>query len=361
MKLIINLQLFNQEKTEKHTQKKMRESREKGQVLQSKEVNSALLLLTSFVTLSVLFRHLGSTLLSGTYFIYNEYLNPDLVFTISNINRLTKIAAYNLLMIFAPLAGMTLVIGLLISYMQVGFLFTTKKLEVKLSRLNPIEGFKRMFSLKSLVELVKSFVKIILIGYVVYSYMRNHMVSITNTVAMETESIISVLNSFAISIGVRVSAVLIILAILDYAYQRYEYYKGLKMSKQEVKEEFKQTEGNPQIKSKIKEKQRQMSMMRMMQDVPKADVIITNPTHIAIAIQYDSSKSVAPKLLAKGQEFVAKKIRDVASEHDIPIVENKKLARTMYEIVEVGDFIPQDLYQPVAEILAYIYQTNNKK
>ncbi len=361
MKLIINLQLFNQEKTEKHTQKKMRESREKGQVLQSKEVNSALLLLTSFVTLSVLSTHLGGTLLSGTYFIYSEYLNPDFVFTIANINRLTKIAAYNLLMIFLPLAGMTLLIGLLISYMQVGFLFTTKTLEVKLSRLNPIEGFKRMFSLKSLVELVKSFVKIILIGYVVYSYMRNQMVNITNTIAMETESIISVLNSFAISIGVRASAVLIILAILDYAYQRYEYYKGLKMSKQEVKEEFKQTEGNPQIKAKIKEKQRQMSMMRMMQDVPKADVIITNPTHIAIAIQYDSSKAAAPKLLAKGQEFVAKKIRDVADEYDIPIVENKKLARAMYEIVEVGDFIPQDLYQPVAEILAYIYQTNNKK
>lgn len=360
MELIINLQLFNQEKTERHTQKKLRESREKGQVLQSKEVNSAFLLLVSFMVLSLLAAHFGSTLVSGTYFIYNEYLNNEFVFNLANVNRLTKIAAYNLFMVFVPLASMALIIGLIISYMQVGFLFTTKTLEIKLSRLNPIEGFKRMFSLKSLVELVKSFVKIILIGYIVYSYMRNQMANITNTVAMDVESIISTLKSFAVSIGIRASAVLIILAILDYVYQRYEYYKGLKMSKQEVKEEYKQTEGNPQLKSKIKEKQRQMSMMRMMQDVPKADVIITNPTHIAIAIQYDSNKAIAPKMLAKGQDFVAKKIREIANEHEIPIVENKKLARTMFEIVEVGDFIPQDLYQPVAEILAYIYQTNNK-
>ncbi|MGV8146363.1 MAG: flagellar biosynthesis protein FlhB [Alkaliphilus sp.] len=360
MKIIINLQLFNQEKTEKHTHKKLRESREKGQVLQSKEVNSAILLLASFITLNLLSRHLGSTLLSGTNFIYTEYLNTEFVFTIANINRLTKIAAYHLLMVFIPLAGMTLVIGLAVSYMQVGFLFTTKTLEIKLSRLNPIEGLKRMFSLKSLVELVKSFVKIILVGYIVYAYMRNQMVNITNTVAMSVESIISVLNNFAISIGVRASAVLIMLAILDYIYQRYEYYKGLKMSKQEVKEEYKQTEGNPQLKSKIKEKQRQMSMMRMMQDVPKADVIITNPTHIAIAIQYDPSNAVAPKLLAKGQEFVASKIKNIAKENDIPIIENKKLARTMFEIVEIGDFIPPDLYQPVAEILAYIYQINKR-
>lgn len=218
-----------------------------------------------------------------------------------------------------------------------------------------------MFSLKSLVELVKSFIKIVAVGYVVLSYARGQISTILNTIEMNVESIVTTLSDIAIGIGYRAGLVLVFLAILDYMYQKYDYEKQMKMTKQEIKEEYKQTEGNPQIKSKIREKQRQISMRRMMQEVPKADVIITNPTHFAIAVKYDPHQAQAPKVLAKGQDLIAQQIKKIAMENDVPIVENKQLARTLYDVVDIGDTIPPDLYQAVAEVLAYVYQMNKKK
>ncbi|SNR89510.1 flagellar biosynthetic protein FlhB [Anaerovirgula multivorans] len=360
MEFIINLQLFAEEKTEKATQKKVKESREKGQVLQSKELNSAFMLLGAFAVLSVLSGYIGSSIRSFTTHIYGEYMNLDYLFSIKNMNRLTLIVFSNLFKLTIPIGMICLAIGVITSYIQVGYLFTTKTLTLKLSKLNPIEGFKRMFSLKSLVELLKCFVKIILIGYVIYRYTVNQLSTIFNTITMDVNTIVKTLIDITINIGYRAGIVLLILAVLDYYYQKYDYEKNLKMSKQEIKEEFKQTEGNPQIKSKIKEKQRQISMRRMMQDVPKADVIITNPTHYAIAIQYDPKQFAAPRVLAKGQDLIAQNIKKIASENELPIIENKQLARTLYDTVEIGEFIPPELYQAVAEILAYVYQINNK-
>lgn len=217
-----------------------------------------------------------------------------------------------------------------------------------------------MFSMKSLVELVKSFIKIIAVGFIVYKYAINQLSTIFNTMAMDIPTIIETLITLVISIGYRAGIVLLVIAILDYYYQKYDYEKSLRMSKQEVKEEYKQTEGNPQIKSKIKEKQRQISMRRMMQDVPKADVIITNPTHYAVAIQYDPKEFMAPRVIAKGQDLVAHNIKRIAKENNLPIVENKQLARTLFKSVEIGELIPPELYQAVAEILAYVYRINNK-
>lgn len=360
MEFKINLQLFTEEKTEKPTPKKIKESREKGQVLQSKEVNSAFILLGAFVALNLLATYIGITLRSFTINLYEEYLNVDYLFSIKNINGLLLVTLYNLFKVVLPIGFVCLLIGVIASYLQIGYLFTTKTLAIKFSKLNPVEGFKRMFSMKSIVELVKSIIKILLIGFVVYRYSINQLNAIFNTIVMDVEVIVNTIKEITINLGLRAGIVLLVIAILDYYYQKYDYGKNLKMSKQEIKEEFKQTEGNPQIKSKIKEKQRQAAMRRMMQDVPKADVIITNPTHYAIAIQYDSHQFAAPKILAKGKDLIAENIKKIAKENNLPIIENKPLARTLYSTVEVGEFIPPELYQAVAEILAYVYQINNR-
>lgn len=360
MEILINLQLFSEEKTEKATPKKLKESREKGQVLQSKEVNSALMLLGAFAVISITGGFLGNSMVKLTKFFYQDYLNLDYLFSQRNLYQLLVSALFYTFVLSIPIAGVCFLIGLVGSYMQVGFLFTTKTLTFKLSKLNPIEGFKRMFSLKALVELAKSIVKIVMVGYVVWAYAKDQINVILNTIEMNVESIMVTLSNLAIGIGYRSGLVLVFLAILDYLYQKYDYEKQMKMTKQEIKEEYKQTEGNPQIKSKIREKQRQISMRRMMQEIPKADVIITNPTHFAIAIKYDPHQGQAPKVLAKGQDLIAQQIKKIAKENDVPIVENKPLARTLYDMVEIGDIIPPDLYQAVAEVLAYVYQMNKK-
>ena len=357
---IIDLQLFSEEKTEKPTHKKIQDSREKGQVLQSKEVNSAFMLLGAFISINLMGGYIGNIITRLTTYVYEDYLNTNYLFSITNIYKLMITSIYYMLMLVLPVAAICLIIGLVCSYMQVGYLFTTKTLEMKLSKLNPIEGFKRMFSMKSVFELVKSFIKIIFVGYVVFRYAEGQLETIFNTMGMETPVIIKTIVTLTVQIGVRAGMVLVALALLDYMYQKYEYDKNLKMTKQEIKEEYKQTEGNPQIKSKIKEKQRQISMRRMMQDVPKADVIITNPTHFAIAIKYDQNLSDAPMVVAKGLDIIAQRIKEIASENNVPMVENRPLARSLYDAVQVGQAIPQDMYQSVAEVLAYVYQLNNR-
>ena len=360
MELKINLQLFSEEKTEKATHKIIKDAREKGQVLQSKEINAAFVLLVGFLTINQLSGYLGNNIKDFTIYLYSEYLNSNYLFSIQNINKIVIISFIYFFKMALPIGIICLLIGLIASYMQVGFLFTTKPLAIDFNKLNPVSGFKRLFSMKSIVELIKSIIKIIVVGYVVYKYIISQTSVILNTIMMDMESIIEIAKSITMSMAFRGSLALLIIAILDYAYQKYDYDKNLKMSKQEVKEEFKQMEGNPQIKSKIKEKQRQMAMARMMQDVPTADVVITNPTHFAVAIKYDPNKSDAPIVVAKGIDLIAENIKKIARENDLPIIENKPLARALYHDVEVGESIPPELYQAVAEILAYIYHKNRR-
>jgi len=295
-----------------------------------------------------------------TGYIYEQYLALDFVFSLKNLQPLFIYIMINFFIIIAPIALTSLVVGVLASYFQVGVLFTTKPLAIDIKKLDPIEGFKRMFSMKSIVELIKSLIRMIFLGYVSYSYIKGQVVTILETIGMDIYTILKSILNMSVNIGIRSGVVLMVLAVLDYSYQRYDYNKKLKMSKQETKEEYKQVEGNPQIKSKIKEKQRQMSMQRMMQDVPKADVIITNPTHFAIGIKYNQQEFDAPKVIAKGQDLIAQNIKKIAHENNIPIVENKPLARTLYGSVDIGQFVPPDLYQAVAEVLAYVYRINNK-
>ncbi|OPJ57104.1 flagellar biosynthesis protein FlhB [Alkalithermobacter paradoxus] len=360
MILSINLQLFSEEKTEKATPRKRQEARKKGQVLQSKEVTAALTLLFSLSGMKIFGRYVFRSLYESLLFFQNNFSSLDL----SNTQVVYRICIY---IIYYIVKGsfiiilINFVVAFASGYMQVGNLFTLENIKFKLSKLNPIEGFKKLFSLRSFVEFIKSFLKLVILGFVSYSYVNKNLDAILNQLNLNKFQFSYTLYNLAINLGIRLAFILFIMSLFDYLYQWYEYEKNLKMSKKEIKDEFKQSEGDPQIKSKIKQKQRQMAMNRMMQDVPKADVIITNPTHYAIAIRYDETLYDAPYVIAKGKNLVALKIRELAKENDISIVENKPLARELYSTIEIGDLIPPQLYEAVAEILAYVYSLKRNK
>lgn len=356
--LRMNLQLFAQgagEKTEKATPKRRQDARKKGQVFQSREITSALVLMLVFISLRIFGGFIYNEIAAFTRKLITEYSKAEDLFSTSNITVLFLEIAAVLLKVIAPVLVVAVVAGLLSGYAQVGFLFTTKTLAFKFDRINPLSGLKRIFSIRSITELFKSIFKILIVGYLAYSFLDGEKNYAINLMDSSVPAIASYIGQTALNLGIRICIALIILGVLDYAYQWWDYEKSLKMSKQEIKEEFKQVEGNPEIKSKIKQKQRQISMRRMLQDVPKADVIITNPTHFAVAIKYDASVSDAPLVTAKGQDFIAQRIKEVARENKVEIVENKPLARTLYEKVEIGESIPPDLFQAVAEVLAFVY------
>jgi flagellar biosynthetic protein FlhB len=252
-----------------------------------------------------------------------------------------------------------LLTGLVVNFFQVGFLFTLKPLEPKLSKINPISGAQRLFSLRSLNELAKSIIKIVVIGYFIIDFLKEKTLQLPKMMMADLQSSMDFLVSSIFSIGFKICEVLIILAVLDYAYQIWQHNKSLRMSKQDIKDENKQTEGDPLIKSKIRQKQRQMAMSRMMKEVPKADVIITNPTHFAVALKYEAGM-IAPVVVAKGQDLVAQRIKEIAREANVAMVENRPLARALFAATEVGGIVPPELYKSVAEVLAYVYRLKPK-
>lgn len=361
MNLKIDLQLFAEdEKTEKATPKKRKEAREEGQVLQSREITATFILMICFFSMRIFGSYMMKNTSNFMKKLFSNLGELDHIFIIDNmrVNFLKVVSVF--IRTVAPITLIAFVSGFFINYIQIGFLFTTKPLKPKLNRINPIEGFKRIFSKRALVELVKSTIKIIAIGYVAYNYIKKRSGILTKLPYMSINQII--VNFFKLSYGfsMRIVGVLLIISIVDYIYQWREYEKNLMMTKQELKEEYRQMEGDPLIKSKIREKQRKMALSRMMHEVPTADVIITNPTHFAVALKYDREKFSAPYVIAKGADLVAENIKKLASENHIPIVENKILARTIYDMVEIGDVIPEDLYETVAEVLAYVYSLKDE-
>jgi len=354
-KFYMNLQLFQGEKTEQATPKKKREARQKGQVVQSKDINTALILLTVVMYIQWFSSTIIEDIVELIHYCLSFAAHTDTLYGVRNISVIMNNVILTMLKIIIPIISVAMITGIVCSYMQVGVMFTTKTLEVKLDKLNPISGFKRLFSLRSVVELVKAVSKASFMIYLSFSYLKKEQGLLVNLFDMSIEAIGA--NTWRISFQILIRNIMfmLVLAFFDYIYKRWQDNKDLKMSKQEIKEEYKQTEGDPFIKGKIKEKQRQISMSRMMQEVPKADVVITNPTHYAVAIQYDSEKQQAPIVLAKGQNLIAQNIKKRANEHEVPIVENKPLARALYGNVEIGGSIPPDLFQAVAEVLAYVY------
>ncbi|GMA99746.1 hypothetical protein PIPA1_25460 [Pelosinus sp. IPA-1] len=252
-----------------------------------------------------------------------------------------------------------LLISLIINFLQVGFIFSLEPLMPSFSKINPIAGFGRLFSKRSIVELAKSILKIVIIGYFIYRFMIKQTQQIPALVGAELIDSLHLAVSLILDLVFQISAVMMVLAAFDYFYQWWEHKQSLKMSKDDIKQEFKQMEGDPQIKGKIKQRQRAMSMQRMMQEVPKADVIVTNPTHFAVALKYDK-EMLAPVIVAKGQDLIAQKIKEIAKENSVVIVENKILARALYAAVEINQPVPPELYQAVAEVLAYVYKLKKR-
>lgn len=354
----LNLQFFAQEKTEKATPKKRKEAREKGQVAKSMEVPGALVLLGSFAALGALSGYFRDRLYRIFTVPLHEYMLWEL--TAESVGEIFARLVAELFLILAPVFLIAMVLAFAGNYLQFGFLLTGYPLKPKFSKINPIEGAKRIFSLRAFVEFLKSMFKFIVIGIVVFHTLWNERDTLVVLASVPLEDIFSYAAELTVSLGVKAAVCLAVLALFDFLYQKYEYEKNLRMSKQEIKDEFKKTEGDPLVKSRIREKQRRMAMQRMMQEIPKADVVITNPTHVAVALRYEAKEMDAPKVIAKGADYLALKIKELARKHDIVIMENKPLARALYQQVDVGETIPAELFQAVAEVLAYVYRLKKK-
>ncbi|HWR28928.1 MAG TPA: flagellar biosynthesis protein FlhB, partial [Negativicutes bacterium] len=356
---VFDLQRFDSsEKTEEPTQRKQEESRKKGQVAKSAELSSVFVILAAFVALKAASPYIYEKLTGYMRFAFTE-LSVRGDFTIQSVHVVIMNAAVVFMEAIMPVMLSVLVVAVSVSFLQVGFNFTPDTIMPQFSRINPMSGFGRIFSKRSVVELVKSLLKISVIGYFIFRFIRKEALRIPALMMSELSESFAVLAGIIYDLAFQIAMVVLILAILDYGYQWWEHMQNLKMSKQEVKEEMKQTEGNPQVKSKIREKQRAMAMRRMMSEVPKADVVVTNPTHFAVAIKYAPGME-APTVIAKGSDFIAQRIKEIAKENDVVIVENKPLAQTLFKTTEIGDMIPGDLYKAVAEVLAYVYRLKRK-
>ena len=348
-----------QEKTEEATPQRREDFRKQGQVAQTRELSSALALFG----LSLLMYFLGKLFIEQFFKIYNDLYGSQLLTTVQSGNIMPSLvyALRKIFLLSVPVFLMTFILGLASSVLQIGFLFTNETLQPNLKKINPIEGLKRMFSLKALVEGIKAVFKFTLVGIVIYYVLQNEFAVIPKLIYSETIQIFYYVGTLAVKTMLSIGALMAALAGLDYMFQRFDMEKQMKMTKQEVKEEVKSREGDPLIKARIRKIQKEMANRRMMNDVPKADVIITNPTHIAIALRYQPEKFAAPVILAKGAGHIAKKIRELATANDIPIVENKPLARTIYKTLDVGQVIPRELFQAVAEVLAYVFRLRRKR
>jgi len=354
----MNLQFFAGEKTEPATPRRREEARKKGQVAKSGEVGTALMVLAAFLLVNALGQYMGRQLQETLqYFLENmAYWNGD----IPGFQQMFLFGISKVGLTVAPLLLGFLLVGVLSQVMQVGFFMTGEGLTPKFSRINPIEGFKRIFSKRALVEFVKSLAKVALVAYLVYGQVRKNLDWLSQTSLFSLGDSISLMTGSIYRMGLQVGLFLLVIAAADYWWQRREFENSIKMSKEEIKEEYKQMEGDPLIRSKIRQRQRQMATQRMMQAIPTADVIITNPTHYAIAISYEPSKMGAPQVVAKGMGLVAQRIKEEGKKHNIATVENPELAQALYKTTEIGQEIPAHLYPAVAEVLAFVYGLKRK-
>lgn len=369
MILEYNLQFFAKdgpggEKTEQPTAKKLDDARKEGQVAKSREIANACGLLAAFIIMKVYVGQIGTGLMEYLAGVYNQI--PDVIkmyngiLPVAAVTVLIKSMAYQIALICLPVLLVSFVVAFLCDVVQVKWRPTTKPLQPKFSKMDPIKGFGRIFSANSIMELIKSIVKLAVIGYMVYSYLSGRVQEIFLLYDMEIRQAIGLIGEIVTDLGIRIAAVYMVIALLDFAYQKWKFKEDMKMTKQEVKDEYKNQEGDPQVKGKQKQRMREASTRRMMQQLPEADVVITNPTHYAVAIKYDPDRYDAPYVLAKGEDFLAQRIKGIAKENDIEIVENKPLARMLYANVDIGELVPPELYQAVAEVLAFVYHLKGR-
>ncbi len=349
-----------QERTEKATPRRRQEAREKGNVAKSREVPSVLVLLFSLLVFHFTAQWMYREFAGFMRFFFGHA--SEFTLSLIGARHLILFTMKFMTVFMCPILLAVMIAALVGNILQIGFLWTADPLTPKLDRLDPIKGFKRLFSVQAFAELMRSVLKILIVGYVSYLTVKHQYNRMPQLVVMSVGDIMKYTLSVSFEILYRTCWVLVVLAILDYGFQRWQYEKDLRMSKQEIKDEFKQREGDPLIKARIRKMQREIARRRMMEAVPKADVVITNPTHLSVALKYSQEEGMrAPTVVAKGAGFISDKIREIARKHHVPLVENKPLAQTLYKGVEIGEEIPEALYRAVAEVLAYVYRLKHPR
>ncbi len=346
-----------QEKTEQPTDKRLQDARKKGQVAQSRELGGCLMILTA----AALFYFCMSQGFDQMFRVYANYArNLNVEVNMNNILDILSFGSTRCLLLMLPVFILLVTVAVFAGVIQTGFMWSFEALKFSSENISPISGLKKLVSKKSLIELVKSMAKIGVLGYIAYSLVVKEMPVILSLADRDTSSIVTYLGKTALAFALKVGFVFLFIAGLDYVVQRWQYRKDLMMTLQEVKEEFKEREGNPLVKSRIRSLQRDMARRRMMEDVKKADVVVTNPTTFAIALSYQINRMPAPRIVGKGAGFMAEKIKQVARKNAIPLVENKPLARALFYSVKVGDYVPEKFYVIVAELLAEVYRKRHR-
>ena len=367
LRLKLSLQFFAEEgpggeKTEEATPKKLEDARKEGQVAKSQELTTAVALIMLFAIIKVFVSFITDGFADSFRLMYGsiETYSKE-VFNSAYATAYMHEALTEVLIICLPMFASAVVAAIVVNALQVKWKPTAKPLMPKASKISPLKGFKRIFSKDKLFDLLKAIVKILLVGYMTYSTLVDEADTINILYDIELFTAVMLVGDIVLNMGIKISLVFLIIGIVDYIYQRLKFLREMRMSKQEIKDEFKQTEGDPKIKGQIRQKMRDASRRRMMQKLPEADVVITNPTHLACAIKYDKDIGTAPILIAKGADFLAQRIKEVARENFIPIVENKPLARMLYHNVEIDEEIPEELYKMTAEVLAYVYAMEGRE
>lgn len=350
-----------EERTEPATSKRRDEARKKGQVARSTEIGSAMVLLMGFTMLWAYGKYIYEWLagymkwmLSPTMFVTSS-MNPNFV------GWLFEDMYAFVIRVLAPLVAAIMVVGLAFNLVQVGFRVSFTPISPNFSKLNPLSGVKRLFSFRAIQELAKSLIKLSIVATISYQHVKAEIPTLLLMHDMDIAASMALVSGSTIRLIMKLIMVLVVIAILDWIYQKYDFEKSLKMSKQEVKDEYKQREGDPLVRSRIRQKQREIAVRRMMAEVPKADVVITNPIRIAVALTYVADEMHAPKVVAKGAGVIAERIREVAKENEVPIIEDRALAQALFKTAEIGDFVPPNLFKAVAEILAYVYRLGRKE
>jgi flagellar biosynthetic protein FlhB len=346
------------ERTEQATDARREEFRKRGQVAHTRELGSGVILLFAAMGIYML----GKFFFSNIVELFNYSMGPELVHVVRNgeYAEAMKFAGFKLVMLVVPVMGLVTVLGIASSVIQTGFLQVEDALMPNFEKMNPLEAIKKIFSIRGLVEWAKNMLKLVCIGVVLYFLLKGEIHQIPYLMAYSVEQILIYIGTVTFKLLFTLGLITVVLAAADYFFQRWDLERKMMMTKQEIKEEVKQREGDPMIKARIRRIQRDLANRRMMDAVPKADVIVTNPTHIACALKYGDNLP-APQLIAKGADLVAERIRELAREHGIPIVENKPLARTIYKTMKIGQVIPRELFVAVAEVLSYVYKLKRKK
>ena len=347
-----------QERTERATDHRRKKAREEGQVAKSQELNAAAILCLGFLTL-----YMAGPYLADQTMQLMRYTMANAPFIAAQDPTFASVFSENIikfLLLVMPIFAVLTIVALGVNVAQVGFQVSSKAMELKFERLNLVEGAKRLFSVRSLVQLVRDTIKLLVVGFVAYKVIASEFSSFFLLPDMSVPEFAGVLGKLTLMLALKTGGAILAIAVLDYIYQRYEFEKSIRMSKQDIRDEYKETEGSPQVKSRVRQIQREVARLRMMGAVPLADVVVTNPTHIAVALKYDPEQMNAPYVLAKGERLIAQKIKEIAKEHGIPVIEDKPLARALFKLCDIGQMIPGNLYRAVAELLAYVYKTKGK-